>query len=180
MMLTDLRTPPRSRPYEQFDADFGRTRSKLAKRVFIGAALYLFFVYTYYSNAVWGDEAGRLDGVRPCTLYGLVPFALVMGLRHILLAGAMFDGADTAAVFFEVEAGGASVAVGVGGLAAGLLKLPLSAFGVLYLVYAVYIAISFCVSVWAKRPVPMLLSFAAFIFLLASTAYLCLAPGLLD
>ena len=147
----------------------------VGKSIFIIACILIaiFYGITFYD--LWGDDIiKRKEAVIYLTKAGLIPFAFLNGIRHIAFSGNIIETKDMAAKFFEMEAGGANIAVGVAGLVNVLVNTSLDSYAIIYIIYGVYLFIGLLTSIWASRPILLILGFVSIVFLMISTGVLCL------
>ena len=75
-------------------------------------------------------------GLKQFTIIGLIPLALISGLRHIFMPGSIISGQSN---FFEFEAGGANLAIAVAAILALFMKMDNKTLGIIFITYAVYL-----------------------------------------
>ena len=75
------------------------------------------------------------QGLRDFLSIGVIPTSLLAAFRHMFLGGQIIKGGR----FFEFEAGGANLGIGIAGLVAFLKNMNNNAMGIIFLIYAIYL-----------------------------------------
>lgn len=128
--------------------------------VFVGA-----FIGIYYIS-----EGKHTQGLRLFMSIGVIPLSLLSGFRHMALPGSIIKRQE----FFEFEAGGANLAIGVAGILTLVRKMDNASLGLVFSVYAVYLLmalIAWLIYHRKKASVWTSLNFVAIISLLTYFSY---------
>lgn len=114
------------------------------------------------------------EGLQEFTKFGLIPLSGISAFKHLILTGSLIKNQE----FFELEAGGANLAVFIAGILALYLKLNNSVFGIIFLVYAVYLFVSLISWLLYIKNTNyfMIFAFLSIIYLLGYYAYIGLKP----
>ena len=75
------------------------------------------------------------EAINTYLLYGLIPLSLISAFRHMILTGSILKGQS----FFEFEAGGANLGVGLTSIWSLYNKFDTKANGLIILIYTIYL-----------------------------------------
>ena len=121
-------------------------RAIMLVTTFVGA-----FIGIYYIS-----EGHPTQGLRLFMAIGVIPLSLLGTIRHIGLPGQIIKGQE----FFEFEAGGANLAIGVAGILTLTQKMDNASLGLIFLVYAVYLLMSLIAwSIYNSKKTSIFVSF---------------------
>ena len=81
------------------------------------------------------DKNKYTKGLREIMSIGIIPLSLLSGIRHAFFGGNIIKNQE----FFEIEAGGANLAVALAGIVAGTKKMSNETLGIIFLIYAMYL-----------------------------------------
>ena len=99
---------------------------------------YLSYVAVFFSiwisNNFISEQKYNL-AIRSYLIYGLIPLALISAFRHMILTGSIVKGQS----FFEFEAGGANLAIGLSALWSIYNNFNINVNGTIILAYTIYL-----------------------------------------
>jgi len=104
------------------------TRAIAFVATFVGAFLGIYYI----------GKGKPTQGLRLFMSIGIVPLSLLSAFRHMALPGNIIKKQE----FFEFEAGGANLAIGVAGIVTLAKKMDNASLGLVFLTYAVYLLMS--------------------------------------
>ena len=133
----------------------------ITKYLYILSSLLLSIVYLLNVNDIFGKD--KQKGIENLTKWGLIPFSLLSAIRHFM------SNNKGNAHFYELEAGGTNLAIGVAAILSNYNNLSS-----IYLIYGIYLLVAMIVSIIHKRSSIQIISFVGIIFMMLSTSYLSL------
>ena len=107
------------------------------------------------------------QGLRDFLSIGVIPTSLLAAFRHMFLSGQIIQGGR----FFEFEAGGANLGIGIAGLVAFLKNMNNNAMGIIFLIYAIYLLMGAVAWAMFKPKGKMVMWMAKFLSTTAALGY---------
>ena len=106
-------------------------------------------------------------GLRNFLSIGVIPTSLLAAFRHMFMSGQIIKGGR----FFEFEAGGANLGIGIAGLVAFLNNMNNNVMGIIFLIYAIYLLMGAVAWAMFKPKGKMALWMAKFLSTTAALGY---------
>jgi hypothetical protein len=147
----------------------------LAQILFIGSSILLIFASAYTFNGLSShNPSTKLENTMRFLKWGFIPFTILNGIRHIMLPGTIMGNPTPASNFFEMEAGGANIAAGVGSLVtvfAHTNSTCMQTYAIPVYIFAAYLTIALIASAVYSRNWKGMIAFPFLIGLLIYIAY---------
>jgi len=94
----------------------------------------LLFISIYEGTESIANNNPR-EGVKKFISIGVIPTSFLAAFRHMFFSGQIVKGGR----FFEFEAGGANLGIGIAALVAYIYNMSNQTMGIIFLIYAVYL-----------------------------------------
>tara|TARA_A100001011_G_scaffold398274_1_gene502099 strand:- start:1 stop:438 length:438 start_codon:yes stop_codon:yes gene_type:complete len=105
---------------------------------FLRILSYILIFIAIYRSSKYISNKDYEKGIEEFMKLGLIPLSLISALRHLVFTGSILPDQH----FFEYEAGGANLAVGIAGIYSIYNKLDIEVLGIIFLIYSIYLLIS--------------------------------------
>ena len=131
----------------------------------------LFFLAIYKSsNFFYKEEYDQ--GIKEFAKLGVIPLSLISAFKHLVLTGSIIPKQE----FFEIEAGGVNLGIGISSIYAIYKNLNISNFGIIFLIYTIYLILSLFAWIFYNPKTKMfnILSFISVILVFSYYSYLAL------
>ena len=152
-----------------------KTQDLLAKILFISSSILLIFSSIYTIDGIRSNNPStKLENTTRFLKWGFIPFAILNGIRHIVFPGTIMGNPTTASNFFEMEAGGANLAAGIGSMItvfANTNSTCMQTYAIPIYIFAAYLAVALIASLIYSRHWGGIIGFPFVIGLLIYIAY---------
>ena len=101
----------------------------------IRVATYIIIFMAIFMGTKSFEKGDYNKGLREIMTWGVIPLAISATIRHIMFSGSITKGGR----FFEFEAGGSNLAIGVAATIAILQNMNNNVLGIIFLIYAIYL-----------------------------------------